>query len=138
MDKKVLLEKAKQANSPEELLALAKENGYPLDEEGAKAYFEKIHKSGELSDDELDNVAGGGCSIDNSITPQERLRQTYNNANVLCNTASCPVCGSNRGIVKKTRVDNKALEFWCYVYCRTHQSQMIVSTDIPERDLVLE
>ena len=64
MDKKVLLEKAKQANSPEELLALAKENDYPLDEESAKAYFEKIHKLGELSDDELDNVAGGGCGSD--------------------------------------------------------------------------
>ena len=36
---KVLLEKAKQANSPEELLALAKVNGYPLDKEGAKACF---------------------------------------------------------------------------------------------------
>ena len=61
MENKELLEKAKQANSPEELLALAKENGYPLDEDGAKAYFEKIYKLGELSDDELDNVAGGGC-----------------------------------------------------------------------------
>ncbi len=61
MENRELLEKAKQANSPEELLALAKENDYPLDEESAKAYFEKIHKSGELSDDELGSVAGGGC-----------------------------------------------------------------------------
>ncbi len=61
MENKELLEKARQANSPEELLALAKENGYPLDEEGAKAYFEQLHTVGELSDDELDNVAGGGC-----------------------------------------------------------------------------
>ena len=38
-----LIEKAKSAKTPEELLALAKENGI------------------ELSDDELDNVAGGGC-----------------------------------------------------------------------------
>ena len=31
-------------------------------EEEAKAYFEQLHpKTGELSDDELDNVAGGGC-----------------------------------------------------------------------------
>ena len=40
MENRELLEKAKQANSPEEILALAKENGYPLDKEGAKAYFE--------------------------------------------------------------------------------------------------
>ncbi len=61
MENKELLEKARQANSPEELLALAKENDYELDEEGAKAYFEQLKKTGELSDDELDNVAGGGC-----------------------------------------------------------------------------
>ncbi len=61
MENKELLEKARQANSPEELLALAKENDYELDEEGAKAYFEQLHTTGELSDDELDNVAGGGC-----------------------------------------------------------------------------
>ena len=61
MENKELFEKARGTNSPEELLALAKENGYPLDEDGAKAYFEKIHKLGELPDDELDNVAGGGC-----------------------------------------------------------------------------
>ena len=42
-------------------MALAKENGYPMDEKEAEFYFGKIHKTGELSDDELDNVAGGGC-----------------------------------------------------------------------------
>lgn len=61
MEKKELLEKARQANSPEELLALAKENNFPMNEENAKDYFEKLHKTGELSDDELDSVAGGGC-----------------------------------------------------------------------------
>ena len=59
---KELLAKAKEAKAPEELLALAKENGVELTEESAKAYFEVIHpKAGELSDSELDNVAGGGC-----------------------------------------------------------------------------
>ena len=64
MEKKLtpeLLEKAKQAKSAEELIALAKENGAELTEESAKAYFDQLHKTGELSDDELDNVAGGGC-----------------------------------------------------------------------------
>lgn len=59
MENKELLEKAKQAGSPEELLALAKENDYPLDEEEARALFGRFGKSGELSDEELDNVAGG-------------------------------------------------------------------------------
>ncbi len=57
-----IMEKAKTAKSAEELLALAKENDYPLTEEEAKAYFEQMNKPGELSDNELENVAGGGCN----------------------------------------------------------------------------
>ena len=57
-----LIEKAKSAKTPEELMALAKENGIELTEESAAAYFDRLHpQTGELSDDELDNVAGGGC-----------------------------------------------------------------------------
>ena len=57
-----LLEKAKQTKSVEELAALAKENGMEMTEEEAAAYYAQLHPtSGELSDDELDNVAGGGC-----------------------------------------------------------------------------
>ncbi len=57
-----LLEKAKLAKSAEELIALAKENGAQLSAEEANTYFAKLNsKTGELSDDELDNVAGGGC-----------------------------------------------------------------------------
>lgn len=59
---KELISKAKNAKSPKELMALAKENGTELTDESAKAYFERLNpKTGELSDDELDNVAGGGC-----------------------------------------------------------------------------
>lgn len=56
-----LLEKAKQAKSVEELLALAKENGAELTDEQAKAYYAQLTTSGEIADDELENVAGGGC-----------------------------------------------------------------------------
>lgn len=58
---KELLEKAKAAKSAEELLKLAKENGVELTNEESAAYFAQLNKSGELSDEELDNVAGGGC-----------------------------------------------------------------------------
>ena len=59
---KELLAKAKEAKTPEELIALAKENGSELTAESARMYFDLLHpKTGELSDDELDNVAGGGC-----------------------------------------------------------------------------
>ena len=56
-----LIEKAKLAKSAEEIFSLAKENGVQLSADEANTYFDELHKSGEISDDELDNVAGGGC-----------------------------------------------------------------------------
>ena len=83
---KELLEKAKQANSPEDLLALAKENDVEFTREQAEAYFEQMNKSGELSDDELDNVAGGTCyKGDRPIT-------TIGN---YCEFWNCKYCGGN-------------------------------------------
>ena len=58
-----LIEKAKTARSVEELLAIAEENEVVLTLDEAKTYFEQLNpKCGELDDDELDNVSGGGCS----------------------------------------------------------------------------
>jgi predicted ribosomally synthesized peptide with nif11-like leader len=59
-----LIEKAKNAKSAEELLALAKENGVDLTEDEAKTCFEQLHVSGEVSDDELEAVSGGGICQD--------------------------------------------------------------------------
>ena len=54
------LAKAKEMETPEEILAFAKENGMEMTDESAKAYFEIIHpKAGELADAELDKVSGG-------------------------------------------------------------------------------
>lgn len=55
-----LIEKAKAAKSVEELLAIAKENDLELTEEDAELYL-KTRETGELSDDELSNVAGGAA-----------------------------------------------------------------------------
>lgn len=52
---------ASRAKSAEELLTLAKENGIELTEEQAANYLRQTGKSGEISDDELDIVFGGGC-----------------------------------------------------------------------------
>ena len=58
-----ILEKAKTAKTAEELLAMAKaENINFTAEEAAKAFAE-LNKTGELSDEELDNVSGG-CGRD--------------------------------------------------------------------------
>ena len=57
-----LIIKAKAAKSVEELLELAKASNVELSEEQAKEYFAKLNPTkGELSDDELDDVSGGGC-----------------------------------------------------------------------------
>ena len=85
MDQKELLEKAKEAKSAEELMLLAKENGMELTKEETEAYFAQMNKSGELSDEELDNVAGGGCH-----NKDGRLVVTvwYN-----CSDFTCKKCG---------------------------------------------
>ena len=66
-----LIAKAKGTKTPEELAALAKESSIDLTEEEAKAYFEQLHpKTGELSDDELDNVSGG-CHTKGGLSDDE-------------------------------------------------------------------
>ena len=61
MEKELIL-KAKKAETPEELARIAKANGMELTYEEAKAYFAQLHpEATELADDELDDVAGGGC-----------------------------------------------------------------------------
>ncbi len=56
-----LIEKAKECKSAEELLALAKENNIEMTAEEAAEQYAMLHNEGELSDDELDGAAGGGC-----------------------------------------------------------------------------
>ena len=58
---KELLEKAKTAKSAEELIEMAKEENIELTVEQAAKALAELNKSGELSDEELDNVSGG-CS----------------------------------------------------------------------------
>lgn len=57
-----MIEKAKTARSAEELVTLAKENGLEMSAGEAEVCFARLHPvMGELDDDDLDNVAGGGC-----------------------------------------------------------------------------
>lgn len=56
---KELLERAKTTKSAEELLEMAKGENIELTAEEAAKAFEELHKTGEISDEELDNVAGG-------------------------------------------------------------------------------
>ncbi len=64
-----MIEKAKTVKTAEELLALAKENGIEMTTEEADAFYAQLNpKTGELSDDELDNVSGGGCETSSGHT----------------------------------------------------------------------
>jgi len=81
-----ILAKAKKLKSVEELLTLAKENNIPLTREQAQEYYTQLNpKSGELADDELDNVAGGG-----SYNGEGYLIVS---GNYTCNFWTCKVCG---------------------------------------------
>ena len=62
-----MIEKAKATKSAEELLEIAKANGVEMTADEAKTYFAQLTpKSGELDDDDLDNVAGGACQSTSS------------------------------------------------------------------------
>lgn len=56
---KEMLEKAKTAKNAEELAEMAKAENIELNAEAAAKAFDELNKTGELADDELDNVAGG-------------------------------------------------------------------------------
>lgn len=97
------MEKAKQAKSADELLTIAKENGMEMTEEEAKAYYAQLHPvSGEIADDELENVSGGGCAAMGIATSHEnlvnvgakvRLHWTENLSNSY--SSKCSQCKSN-------------------------------------------
>ena len=92
-----MIEKAKAAKSAEELLALAKANGVEMTADEAATYFAQLNPtSGELSDDDLDNVAGGagGCGdpTNKDLFPE--------NSKLRYKKGSCPVCHTNVWIAK--------------------------------------
>ncbi len=59
MDQKELLEKIKAAKSAEEIIEISKETGKEIPAEEAKRLYDELRKPEELSDEDLDAVAGG-------------------------------------------------------------------------------
>ena len=110
-----IIAKAKKAKSVEELIALAKENGVELNEEDAKMYFEQLNaKKGELSDDELDAVAGGGCE-----TKVDGKKYTVVTSHCKCFTGQylCNIESYSMGEPKfSIRDDNYAKRVQWYLY----------------------
>ena len=74
---KELIEKAKTAKTAEELLEMAKVENIEISAEEAAKAFAELNKTGELSDEELDNVSGGGCGDSNKSgdTPKYSVGQ---------------------------------------------------------------
>ena len=62
MEDKEIITKLKSCKTVDELKTVGKEIGYELTDDEAKNYLERFAKSGELSDNELSSVSGGGCS----------------------------------------------------------------------------
>ena len=86
-----MIEKAKAAKSAEELLEVAKAGGVELTADEAATYFAQLNpQSGELDDDALDGVAGGGCG--GSVRAGDDVRVTSGE--------TCQICGGNTGTVK--------------------------------------
>jgi predicted ribosomally synthesized peptide with nif11-like leader len=54
------IEKAMQCKNADELIALAKVEGYEITKDEAEAYMEELGDV-ELDSEKLKNVAGGGC-----------------------------------------------------------------------------
>lgn len=66
--KKELLQKAKAAKSAEELHALAKAEGMEMTMEEAAEAFHKLNPPlGKLTDEELENISGGGCGSEPAL-----------------------------------------------------------------------
>lgn len=105
---KELLEKAKQTNSPEELIEIAKENGITLSAETAVKCFDLLNRSGELSDDDLKNVSSGCHGYD---SPHDRNFPVANSSSSVelnvknFKTAACP-----HDYIQPGREDDKFFE----------------------------
>ena len=71
----------KTNNTVKQLMDIAKEKELMLSQEQAEAYAKRLElASGELSDEELDNVTGGACEGE----PRESEKGL-----------TCPACGGN-------------------------------------------
>ena len=61
MEQKELMEKLKAAESAEKIVEILKDQGRTITEEEAKHLYDAAHTAKELSDENLDAVAGGSA-----------------------------------------------------------------------------
>lgn len=125
---KAMMAKAQEAKNVEELMELAKANHMELTEEKAQDLFNRIHTAGELSDEELDNVAGGGCG---GPSPKYKVGDIV----AIDVGKKCYYCGAS-GAYKITDVywytsDNI---IWYKLECLSCRHTYL--KDVPEREII--
>lgn len=86
------MNKALAAKSAEELLAMAKAEGIEMTEEEAKLIFAELHKEGELTDAELDAVAGGKEEDYEAYPPRKSDWFVCDTSNFSCRHCGNCVC----------------------------------------------
>lgn len=101
----VMMAKAKEAKTAAELMELAKAENMELTEEKAQEFFARLHAEGELNDDELDNVSGGGCA---ETAPKYKVGDI-----VALVSKRCPDCnGSVFKITYEVKDSTRVCDYW--------------------------
>ena len=88
-----IIEKAKETRTVEELIALFQGNSIKITDAQAKAVFDQLHATaGELSDDDLDGVAGGAIDREQALYYCRPCNELFFAA--YGSQPHCPRCGS--------------------------------------------
>lgn len=103
-----LLRQAQAAASPKELMELAQAEQIQLDEAAAQDLFHRLHSSGELADEELDAVSGGGCG-DASVGNYRR-----GDLVLVVEKLKCTNCGRRAFIVREEWPESKDRRSYTY------------------------
>ena len=107
-----VIEKAKTGKSAEELLEIAKANDIEITVDEAAIYFAQLNpKIGELSDDDLDAVAGGSCQSKSSgrtvVSPACKcFTGQYENIYSGLGPANCVMLRTDNEFLRKTWINN--------------------------------
>ena len=114
---KELIEKAKTAKSAEELLAMAKAENIEMTAEEANKVYAELHKTGELSDEELDNVSGGCDDIKWGSTNYDVLKECIHFAfEIGTRVVRHGYFYHHKGTIIDRKADKSDPYFWCGYY----------------------
>ena len=114
---KELSEKAKTAKSAEELLQMAKAENIEMTAEEANKVYAELHKTGELSDEELDNVSGGCDDIKWGSTNYDVLKECIHFAfEIGTRVVRHGYFYHHKGTIIDRKADKSDPYFWCGYY----------------------